>query len=516
MKKSLLSVALVVAGIAPTPSHALFTNGGFEDGNFDGWSVRWGKTRSGGTYGNWAAEVTWRGHIAWDGLTDGNPKSPSYPLKAAVLDTTAQRNPYHPAYGDVEAGKYQLILNYDPTHAGYNDTWLQGEYDVTEFRQKGRIEISDVSTLNGITGYRVFAYWKTLMEDPSGHAAADRPSFFAQLSVKKPGETSWSIVRSEFHSADQGAVNGWSKVVKTRSGEPIYRKDTTYVVDVEVNDSVQIDIAVIDCGLSGHGAVSFLDQVGSQPPTPPVDSSHFIGDPCLFASNNLSVGDRSSFHGNVGAGGHIWLGTDVVQTGRIYGDSLQLADRDSVAGDIFYRSALSLGNQFTHAGAVTKDSLLQFPVIPVRVVVPGTEFKGVWWGTDTIKPGSYGTLMATGNVVLTAGTYQFQSIALYSGATLTLDNSAGPILIQSQGDITLDNIQVTMTDTKSSPDMLSRSIDWYSNGNITLYAGGQPIVGRFEAPNGTATIANRPIQGYLHARDVLMYADTRLTCTDSQ
>ncbi len=89
MKKSLLSVALVVAGIAPTPSHALFTNGGFEDGNFDGWSVRWGKTRSGGTYGNWAAEVTWRGHIAWDGLTDGNPKSPSYPLKAAVLDTTA-------------------------------------------------------------------------------------------------------------------------------------------------------------------------------------------------------------------------------------------------------------------------------------------------------------------------------------------------------------------------------------------------------------------------------------------
>jgi len=512
MKKSLLSVALVVAGIAPTPSHALFTNGGFESGNLDGWSIRWGKTRSGGTLGNWESKVTWNGHIDWDGVTNGNPNA----LKAAVVDTSVVRNPYYPAYGDVEAGKYQAILNYNPLHKSYSDIWLQGDYDVTEFSQKGRVEISDVSTLSGITGYRVFAYWKVLMEDPSGHNAPDRPSFDVKLSVKKPGDSTWSLIKSEFHSAIQGATNGWSKVVKTRSGEPIYRKDTTYVVDVEVNDSVKIDVAVIDCSLGAHGAFAYLDQVGSQPPTVPVDSTHFIGDPCLFASNNLSVGDRSRFHGNVGAGGHIWLGTDVVQTGRIYGDSLQLADRDSVAGDIFYRSSLSLGNQFTHAGAVTKDSLLQFPVIPVRVVVPGTEFKGVWWGTDTIKPGSYGTLMATGNVVLTAGTYQFQSIALYSGATLTLDNSAGPILIQSQGDITLDNIQVTMTDTKSSPDQLSRSIDWYSNGNITLYAGGQPIVGRFEAPNGTATIANRPIQGYLHARDVLMYADTRLTCTDSQ
>lgn len=516
MKRSLFASAAIVAAIAASPSHALFNNGGFENGNLDGWSVRWGKA-VGNSTGS-ARTITWHGHINWDGVTDGDTNDVDNPLRAAAVDSNATTNSYYPDYRKVQAGAWQALLNYNPDRlqqtGGYTpETWLQGNYDITEIKQKDEVDSSDISTINDSTGYRVFAYWKAMMENPSGHDSIDRPSFNITLSVKKAGTSDWTIVKAEYHSAYQGATNGWMATTTNRTGEPIYYKDTSYQVDVDLGDSVEIDLQVLDCGLGAHGAFAYLDQVGSQPPVIPTDSP-MIGDPCLYATQNLSIGDRTKIHGNVGGGQNLWFGTDIRNSGTVFSGAVgYFGDRDTITGMTYYKGTFTKGNNVVGA-ATTFEPMLTFASIPTVSVTPGTQDIG-FWGTTTLTPGSYGALQGTGTLKLSTGSYHFRNINIYSGATIIFDNTNGPISIYSQGGIALDNFKDSLYLTPGSADLQSRAVSWYTNGDLNLYAGTQPLLGYFSAPNGTATVSSRPIQGYLHARNVTVNAATTLTCTDS-
>lgn len=524
MKKSVIPAALFAAGLAASPSHALFTNGGFEDGTFNGWSIRWGTAIGGGTTTNPTTAprvITWHGHQNWEGLNDGNVNDANFPLRAAVVDSNAPTNPYYPAYGKIpDHSKYQALLNYSPyrlqqTGGWAPETWLQGDYDITEIKQRDVVTLGDVSTWKGITGYRVFAFWKAMMENPTDHDSIGRPSFNIVLSVRKAGTPNWQVASAEYHSAWQGATNGWLNVSGTRSGEPIFRKDTTYVVDVALGDSVEIDVQILDCGLGGHGAFAYLDQVGSQPPVTG-QNPYDVGDPCLYATQNLSLGDRSVLRGNVGAGQSLWFGTDIRDSGTVFsGGSGSFGDRDRIAGNTYYNGSFHTGNGVV-AGPITLAPTLTFGPVPTMAVTPGSTDINFWSGTTTtLPPGSYGNLTGNGTLKLTAGTYQFKSVTIYAGATLLMDNTNGPVNILSNGNMTLDNFKDSIYVMPTAADLQSRAVAWYTNGNLNIYAGNQKILGYFTVPNGNAVIASRPLQGYLHAKNVTVYAGTSLTCTDT-
>jgi hypothetical protein len=227
--KKLLALFTAVAMLAlTTPAFALFTNGGFEDGTFSGWT------------------------LTGDGATLSQVISASSPNQTYQ---TVDINPYNGTY-------MARLQNY---YGYYHDTTIS--------------QTATVSAADKATGDKLYVNWGAVLQEPTNliHTTAQMPYF--DINIFK-GATNVGT----FH-ADAGTQQGggWSLIGSgsaPNTGDYWYKSGTFVFdfADFAIGDLMTIQMSVHDCSLGGHGAYAFLDGIGTtyQPPTVPEPSTLFL------------------------------------------------------------------------------------------------------------------------------------------------------------------------------------------------------------------------------------------------
>lgn len=217
MKKLIATLCAVGTLGITVPAFALFTNGGFEDGNFNGWTF---STPSGWYSGQSLSSVI----------------SASTPMLAGQ---TVDVNPY-----------------YDNYMARLQD--LDGNYHATTISQSDIITSADLSET-------LYVRWGALLVEPSNaHPAGDQPMF--DIAVLRNGAPIGS-----FHAdALNKQAGGWANY-GNYGGTAWYKTDVwsfNLGTSFQENDTITVSMSVYDCGWGGHGGAAFLDGIGTTPPPP--------------------------------------------------------------------------------------------------------------------------------------------------------------------------------------------------------------------------------------------------------
>lgn len=506
--------AIALTALAASPSMASFLNGSFENTDLSDWSYRWGRTSTSrdplrwADGHDWTVGVTWSGSHKWEGVTDfGNPAS----MKAMSVNEAEGANPYMPSYAKPVDGLRQLIVNYKP---GMSDVAGAGMYDVTQFAQKAEVTAVDVAADGS---YNLYVGWGAIIENPAGHDPENQPGFIVRVGIKPLGATAW-IYETVFQSGDQQTANGWVKTPVKRAEANMYAKRANFQKQVQLGDSVAIEMAVIDCGHGAHGGFAYLDQVGFVEPEIPDDPTDKIGMPCIYGTDSLLIGSRVKVAGDFGSGKGILLEADAIDTGNGWAlGNIYMRDRSKVVGNITYKGDLVTGNNTAVTGIAKKDANLDIAGITPKVVVAGTSNVYAYYGnTITLPPGNYGDVVSYGgSFKLSAGTYNVKSFVMYQGnGTLVLDNSNGPIDMNVAGNLEKFDVLETVV-TSTNDEYLANPVKYYVTGDVKLYSGKNHIWGSFDAPNGTITLDSREIGGYIHGKRVIVNSDAKSTCREA-
>lgn len=233
MKKSVMSLIASVILASGTPAFALFTNGGFEDGDFNGWTL---------VYGN----VTNNTHNPVWGSTPYGTVAPQVITAATPLPSgqTIDVNPYNGTY-----------------MAKIND--IGGNYHATRISQTATIAAADI-------GDTLYVNWGAMLVNPAYHPSYDQPYFSIQVLKNGVAVDSFAADGSNAGSPGSGWTQagyqpGWSSdLLYYRTGQYTYNL-TGFAID----DLITIDMFVTDCGQSAHGGYAFLDGIGTDYVPPP-------------------------------------------------------------------------------------------------------------------------------------------------------------------------------------------------------------------------------------------------------
>lgn len=257
--KSILQAAAACAALGFVPaSHAdIFQNGGFEDGNFNGWTVE------GGAYNG-------NGSISW-GARDP---------QALVVTKGAYADPFVlPVMSVPFSGNSMAFL-------GNRDlSW--GNYDVTRISQTGTVGPTDISADGK---YHLYFQWGAVMDDPPGHPQEAEP--FLNVEVLRGGVSVYNVT----HYSGEGSTEGFKPVPGTAgpywsatsvsgvdehgnavtqnmpagwTDEWYYATDNEDLDFLQLGDQIKISLTTVDCGYGGHDAYAYLDGFGSKYVPPP-------------------------------------------------------------------------------------------------------------------------------------------------------------------------------------------------------------------------------------------------------
>ena len=229
-------VAIAVLGLAASPASAIFVNGGFEAGNFSGWTQQ--------TFQN-------------NGLT------PPPPFTSADLNLTPNP-PGHSFEGQIVGAVVDpqaptLVLPRAGAFTAQVGTTAIGGY-AESISQQGVITNADRDATDNLLHVR-FSYAAVLQD--SGHSDPERPFFFVRLRNITKGTTLYE----DFTYEQQPG-----KTFLT--GAPGWRYTNFTNVDIvvpnaDLGDTLEIQALASDCQPTGHAGYVYLDGFGSAVVGPP-------------------------------------------------------------------------------------------------------------------------------------------------------------------------------------------------------------------------------------------------------
>lgn len=234
MKKIL--VALFLVAMMSTPAFALFTNGGFENGDFSGWTIEQGYNYGGPTF------------------NAGNLGYGSWYAPQVITNSTPTDTYHYPYLPSVYNGTKMAVLN---------DAY--GLYDATRISQTDTVTAADVAA-----GGSISVNWGAVLDDPS-HPSADQPAF--QIQIFQNGVSVANFSATATDAAAPGS--GWTNVgTYAQTYDYLWYKAGQFLLPMSgfaEGDLVKVELSVYDCAYSGHGGYAFLDgiQSGDPPPPPP-------------------------------------------------------------------------------------------------------------------------------------------------------------------------------------------------------------------------------------------------------
>ncbi|MDD5153066.1 MAG: PEP-CTERM sorting domain-containing protein [Desulfovibrionales bacterium] len=261
MKKKYLVHALLVACslLVSSSAHALFTNGGFELGNYTGWTVTYGNV-----YTNITSSPDWSEPNTWSRWYTGAP----YPV--AQIVTASMTYP----------GQTIDVNPYNGTYMAYiND--IGGDYDATRLTQTATIAADDI-------GDTLYVNWGAMLVDPQ-HPQGEQPYF--HIDVLKNG----SVIDSFSADATDAASSGWA-IAGSDGYSPLYYKAGQYTYNLSgfnVSDTITVDMFVTDCGYGGHGGYAFLDGIGTEYVPPPPGT--VVPEPCTMILFGTGIAGAAGF-----------------------------------------------------------------------------------------------------------------------------------------------------------------------------------------------------------------------------
>jgi hypothetical protein len=221
---------IAALGLATSPAWAIFTNGGFESGDFTGWTKTIGSN---------------------PGLNGAPPFDGSdVVIGAGGNDTTAVVGA-----GTDPRAPHLVLPRVGSFTARVND-FVNGAV-LNSIKQSAPITNADRDASDGKLHVR-FSY-AAVLEDP-GHSPADQPYFFVRLR----NVTKNTILYEDFTFSNQPGKTFISTIV---SGSPWlstpFANVDIIVPDSDINDVLEIEALGADCSLGGHGGYVYLDGFGS-------------------------------------------------------------------------------------------------------------------------------------------------------------------------------------------------------------------------------------------------------------
>jgi len=216
MKKIIIALFLIT--LMSTPAFALFTNGGFEAGDFTGWSFDYGTRGSSDTITWGASNNSKSGIVGLAGDLQGN-------------GATLRVYPYN--------GNYMARIN-------NSDNF----YHATKIWQTDAISQKDIDD-----GAKLYVNWGAMLSNPSGHSGT-QPYF--KIAVTVGGSTT-------SFDAYGNQTGGWTDAGQNYDADLLYKFDT-YSFDLSgypLGTNVTVEMIASDCGLSGHGGWGYLDGIGT-------------------------------------------------------------------------------------------------------------------------------------------------------------------------------------------------------------------------------------------------------------
>lgn len=221
MKKVYLSALALSICLSCSPAFALFTNGGFETGDFTGWTLT--------------------GGIKYNSSGVGLSKV----IQASTPMQPGQTLDVNPYVGDYMARINDISGNYHDTKLSQSDSITQNDFDL---------------------GGTLYVNWGAMLVEPSNIFHADNVQPFFSIDVSVNG-----ISQDHYEArANQGNTLGF--VNAGNSDGTLWYKADQWAYDFSnfaVGDTVKIDLYVVDCGLGAHGGFAFLDGIGVVQPPPP-------------------------------------------------------------------------------------------------------------------------------------------------------------------------------------------------------------------------------------------------------
>lgn len=214
MKKVYLGLIVASLCMSVTPANALFTNGGFESGNFDGWTL----TGSGAGLSSVISAAT---PMLWGQTIDVDPYYDTYMARLQDLDG-----------------------NYHSTTLSQTDTLLAADLD--DF---------------------LYVRWGALLIEPENqHPLGDQPKF--DIDITRNG-ASIGTFHADALSKQGGGWADYGDLYGTA-----WYKTGIFTFDLSgfnAGDTIGVSMTVVDCGWGGHGGAAFLDGIGTTV-LPPIDN----------------------------------------------------------------------------------------------------------------------------------------------------------------------------------------------------------------------------------------------------
>ena len=212
MKKIYAGLALGATLVISNPAYALFTNGGFETGDFSGWTL-----------------------------------SGSGASLSEVIDNTGTQ-PGQTLDVDPYNGNYMARINN-----------IYGGYHSTTLSQTDTISQQDID--NGAT---LYVNWGAMLVEPSNsHPSNAQPYFSIEIDVNG-SQYSYFTANALAHGSDPTWVNAGY------NGGNLWYKHDTWSLDLStlsLGDSVTVKLFARDCTWGAHGGYAFLDGIGTINPS---------------------------------------------------------------------------------------------------------------------------------------------------------------------------------------------------------------------------------------------------------
>lgn len=227
--RAVLGAATALAlTVAPVPAFAVFTNGGFESGDFTGWTV------GGGSNNGLSGAPPFTGANV---IISGTMPGPSS-VVGAVTDPRA------PGITLPRAGTSTAKMNDEASGAA-----------ITTLTQAINVTNADIDPGDGLPHIR-FSF-APVLEDP-GHSPDEQPYFFVQVR----NLTTSTVVYEQF------AYSGQPGVAYLTDGTPSWKYLNFQNVDVTlpasaIGQQLELTVVAADCALGGHGGYVYVDGFGS-------------------------------------------------------------------------------------------------------------------------------------------------------------------------------------------------------------------------------------------------------------
>lgn len=241
MKK--LALASAVAALVATPAMAglSFVNGGFENGNLDGWLF----SSDGGiaSYAALPAGATSKASSSNGGLSS--------------LLVTPGTDP-HTGINRTYGGSYGVRVG-DDRAWGYTG----GGTIYNRMKQTGAV----VAEADGSAGFVYFAW--AAIEEESGHSTTATPFFQVIL---RNDTTSTNIYNVSHYETDGGAwvdTGAWKHSSNTNPSDPTgWNVQAINLAGLaSVGDMLTLEVIARDCTPSAHAMYVYVDGFGGTPPT---------------------------------------------------------------------------------------------------------------------------------------------------------------------------------------------------------------------------------------------------------